>query len=1575
MVIILKNMKTSAILLVILIMFMLITEEIYTQIISGNHFSLYAYSYKSSSDDQHIYPGSRNVELSIYVALNSSSRVRIYGACIILPQGFVISRGFSLCSDANQLNGSTTYLVEPGAIVFFRYHVDVDRSVQPGNYELILVVRYSDGEYLYEQKIEKIIVTVSNYPQPSIEIVNWYWNPEAYPGSENVYLYLILKNSGNSDILQGYGAIELPSHVFTPSKFIININNLYRNMSTSIAIGPLSIYAHANQKPYEVRLILNLTLRTSDGATYSGTQTLVFQVTPSTSPRIHIKIIDYGFVDIKVFQESIRTRFYVTILNQDFAVIRTAIAYFNILSCGFFANNSNQSIYIFQSPINYGSTATLYSDYIITSNTCSVVSINLDLLIFGEIDGAEFWTSQKYSFSLPISLPSLNIRVADVFWEEGYVYPGTKNNNLVIVLENLDVVDVRNIVAKLKLNSMVFYPAEISLSNIAIASGSRSVLVYRSISISKQTSPGFYVAKLELAGIAVTPSGSFFRFNSSYSTLIEVSKYRFESVIEVLDYEWSTGKAYISMINTGLRVNVRISTPFYSIENPVGELHLPPGFVSRNGSNTIISILSGAYSYGQILTFSFQGIDVSVSSPGFYPMIFKINALAVDNSGSEFWIDYETVLKLYVYEPSVNVVLIDSLWINKITTYTTYGASLYISLQSYSLDTITNIVAFLNICNTEVTTISRNCAIISTVSRIINYGDIITLAFEEIDIECENCSYLNLFLTLSVVKSIGSSYYTAKTSYTIRLNLTSTLNQFKVIALNTYYNNNPAPLLPSARNMYININIANIRPYDVTWIKPEILLYPSSLFKINNIDGSCLNGVTRGSVCDLIVNLDVDRNVKPGEYKMILNLTYALYVSNTMILSNEIIETTIVVADYDYYKPHIELSHWYWGIQTPVRVLPGQHNAPLTLVIVNNGRYRVDNVEVKITPLTKNIRTIANKTLCSSTLLPTAYCLATFYIDIDESIEKSTTFNVIIKYVFNEYGAHIVEEIIYTITIDVDMFAGGKGLRLVDSGWINNWPVYPGTENATYVVKLYNSWAYRISSISAMLLLPSGFKSRGNDYVYNYVSGPIQSFQQLELTFTLSISNNLAPGRYWAKLVVEYVVESGLPYMRIKDEFDVYLQVYDEKNTLTLVSVSWLGSVPEPKTYGAILVISIRNNYVPIIKGPVLEIYTPSNILHSDTNTTYAIISATSVSPETIQLFLAAMPRYSFSLNEFLNQFARSYRSIDEYSYGDIFYFYLKLNLLIDTPGNYSAKAYLNFIDHWNNVKKIPVEIPIHILGTARTLEIMALQPLKIENGIANLTIKLVNLGSAPIYNVYIYIVPQTPLLIPSDGVKYIDLLKPDSSTYTSFRLIYNPVALFTGTGVQTIRYSTAVFMITILYRDVSGHSRYFNLSIASVVEPFIEMKIVNARAVAVDRTLTVSGTVINYGLTVARNVEVVVLGGDKVLGTTFLGDIDPATQYAFRIESSVDKQLTSLIIKVSYRDEYNIKHHTNISIPLIYEQKTTTPVALTNRGNEINLQYFVVAIAVALFLILMGILFYKYVKKYVRKLEEKIEV
>ncbi|MEM0026476.1 MAG: hypothetical protein QXT53_00885 [Ignisphaera sp.] len=1543
---------------------------VYTTNAQQTLFLLNSFSYKSSANTKTIYPGSRNAVLTVNVLYNGSSTAYVSAGCIALPPGFSSTRGYSSCSPPQTPNGSTYSILEPGDIVVFEYHIDVDSSVNPGTYPANLTIYYRIGVSMYSETLGGIAINVSPYPQISVGVVDWYWSPDAYPGSQGVYLYITIRNSGNSSIVQANGVAQLPQDSFTPSSIRFQISNLGKNQTATVSLGPVSVYTVASPSTqYPVTLKLNATMSTDDNVVYYAQGTTTFYVTVSQAPQVSIEIVDYGLETPKPVQNAIGARFYMTIVNKDFKNIRSITAYFTIQSGGAFYNNTVSAVTIFQQTLGYGGIATIYSPPIILGGT-SQVTISAKLVIFGDNNGAEFWSTQIYTFYVKPQTPSVNLVITDVYWASGEVYPGTEGATLNIVLQNYDVVNVRGATATLQLPPGL-YPATITASGITIQSGATATLSFSGLSIQTNVVGGDYPAKLTINGIAYDPStNTFYSFSSVYTLTVRIFGKPSINIINLTSSGWVENKAYTTSVGVHAYAYLQVSSPGFSVEGVRVTAYLPNEMIFENGNRSTVLVLgNNVYSYGQSIYVELGPIDVVSDADGLYPVVLRIDFLATSSRGGSFWSSKFYTILLPVYKPILNISLIDYGWENQPTGSEASGAFLYATLQSLSIDAIQSVVVRVELSGARFLS-GRNFSW-ETVNNVIGYGSVYSLSFR--DIEIDNNSNITVRLSIYAVLSNGrNSFYRASIEYRFAVNTIANTSTFRVVALHTSIGNVYAPILPSARGVMMVIDIANTKTYQVAWIKPEAI-FPKEL-KLNDLSGSCLNGVASGGICTISLNVDVAENASPGPRNITLVLVYATRSGQTISVFRERIVLPIAIAPYSYYRPAIEIVSAYWGTQTPIRVLIGQRNTPFTISIINRGYYPIEGVYIYAKPLNNSIAMVKDSDMCSPRLDPGTSCSVTLYADLaNVNAGGFAFFAVSVNYSFAYYGANIHDSNYFRLPLPIDVPASGRGLDIVDVSWNNNWPVYPNTENTTLVITIANRWPYRVSGVDLELDLPRGFYTKYGSIAKAYVAGPVNSLQQFTVSLQISVGN-ISPGRYNAVLIARYVIESGSPNTQVVERYNVSLQVNDLGKSISLVSAQWVGRAPQPPEYGAVLMVSLRNNYNPSMRGVVLCLDLPYGFTSSDTNTSRACVPASNINiVQQIQGASAANPIVQQYIASLIQQTIAPTAQGQGFGYGDIMYFYIKLNIATNKTGTFVANASLDFVDQWNNVRSIPLQISISLLGSAKIVNVFAPTTVTVSKGIAILDIGILNTGSAPLYNVYVYLVPYASMLIPQQAVKYIDLLPPSKIVNVSYELVYNPVSVALGGGTQTyLRYMSVPFSISILYRDVYGNTQFFNTSIAVLIQPFIDMALLDAKATLSGNTLAVSGTVANYGIASARSVVVRAVYDDSY-GETLVGDVDPASQSAFRIEMEAKSSTKrNVLIEIIYRDDYGRINVDNYTIPLLI-QATETVATTPQQATPIYNHYIVIAI-VAAFLVAIGYLLYRYMKVHAKAIEKAIE-
>ncbi len=1531
-------------------------------------FTLVSYHYTSSSGDPTIYPGSKNVELVVTTKYTGSQNAYSVTGCIVLPQGFNIVRGYSECSPARDANDTVYEVVEQGDIVIFKFYFNVLENTSPGTYYFTLNITYriqtTNTTITASETITEIKVKVSPYPEVILEPVDYYWSPDAYPGSQGVTLNIVLENKGNITITSGNLKITLPENlVEKPRTTRVNIGVVNPKDRATITVNNVDILVNATpNKKYPIEIEGNITARTNDGVTYTTTIKTTVNVEVDKAPKIILETLDYGLTTTLESNNTRSTRIYLLMQSKDTKTINSITAIFQIISNNtFFENKTSKSIAVLRGPYNYGDYITINSNPIILNNTENI-TFKLTLIIFGSSNGAEFWSTQEYYYTIKLQPRKLDVDVVDVYWDNHRGYPGSTNKNLHVVIANNDVVSLTRARATLLL-PQGFSPSKLTVEDVTINPGSYTDITFTGIDIDPSIKPGNYPAKLVIEGYVHEENNAYHKVRLEYTITIPVEEYM-KPILEVVDYGWVNGRAYTTSTNIKAYIEFMVSEPV-TIEQVVATIRLPSQLVFIDDEREKNVTLTGTYSYGQTFRIETPSISVVTNEPGYYPIVYTLKML-VRIHGSNTWIRLQYTVPLRILKPKLNVTIIDASWTSG-GGRETYSGTIHLAIQSYSIDQLETIVVIVKPLTSNVKFWANKQVYVSTVRGPIGYGNVFSVNVNGVDVKTNRDS-IPIAVIVHAIARIGEEYYKSSTVIEKNITLQPRSNQLVISSINTLYQGSYSPLLPSSDGVIVRITLLNKRPEPITSIKPEISL-PKG-FHIKGIDGSCLNGVAAGSTCTLNIHLRLDNNLKPGPYNMNLTLKYVVRHGSSTILYTQSMNTTLLVNDIESYLPKPKPIEWFWGTQTPTTVFIGNRNAVLTILVYNPGRYSADGIIASLKPINKTVGLVKDKAYCG-TLAPGTSCRITFNLDLANiTVPGKLLFNVYISYMFRSYGVHYIDNTSYTIMLRVEEYAGGQGLEVIGYGWSNDWPVYPNTENATYNIVIANRWPYPVSGIRAKLILPQGFKTVTGS-TEAYIAGPIQPLNIVTLSFKVTIGN-VSTGIHVGKLLLDYVLEVGGARLRKYEEHNISFIVNNLYNSITILDPSWATGAPEPGTHGAILVVRVRNNLIPSMNGPVLRIKLPEGIYCSINNESTATLSpVTSTNIEELVKIIQASPSELANLlkNMPLQPTISGQGGGQSLSEGSIVEFAVPLNILVDRKGVYFANATLDFIDHWGNIRRIEFKIPIRILGTAKVVKVWSPRTLRIVNGTGNLTITLTNNGTSPVYNVYVYLIPKSPITLPVDNVKYIDVLHPGKPVSIVFRVRYNPTAIMYGAGGTALQYSSLPVVLTIMYRDVVGRQYVYNTSTTVLIEPFIDIRFSeDVKAELRGTTLVVSGTIVNYGLATARSVEVRAIVGEKT-SKTFIGDIDPASQSAFRVELTVPSSTTSVRVEAVYRDEYNMIHMVSKTLPVtVLELNTTTTVV---ERSWITPTHITVIVLVAVFLGVIAMLLYRYLKKHTRRLEE----
>ncbi|MEM1539225.1 MAG: hypothetical protein QXW82_07195 [Candidatus Bathyarchaeia archaeon] len=770
-------------------------------------------------------------------------------------------------------------------------------------------------------------------------------------------------------------------------------------------------------------------------------------------------------------------------------------------------------------------------------------------------------------------------------------------------------------------------------------------------------------------------------------------------------------------------------------------------------------------------------------------------------------------------------------------------------------------------------------------------------------------------------------------------------------AVNVLYRGSPSPLLPSAKNVVIRIYLANKLAEAVNSMVLDVSL-PAGIYS-RAIAGTYIEGMAPGGSCYVDVTVDVSPSAHIGRSYGQLDIMYTKTVSgtSTSIILSQLVDFPLTVESVHSYMPQVSLLEAYWGSPEPAPVYTPSRYVPLTAIFVNEGRYSVQ--EVVVTAFSSDLRPIKDSELFAATLASGDSCTGVLYFDVNTS-KSSVDVSFIVSYKFTDFGVHIAHSSSFTATLPVESYPAFESfLSLVAYGWQNNYNVFPMTENAVFQVTLANRAPYPISGVKLTLKLPEGMVSKGKNESTAYFDGPLQSLDTFTVGFTVSVGD-VSPGSYNATLAADFIILSGGPGVRQTENFTLTMDVNNDSHSVELVDSRWYEGSVGPNTYGVHLMVLVRNVYVDVLKGAVLELELPEGIRNAADNS--SIVRA---APLSMQL---PQPLQAQSLPEILGSVlsAQQAAPVQAYSRGDILTFTATLNIFDVKPGNYAAEGKISYVDAWGGKRQTPITVSMPILGRVEYIEILVNGSLSVRSRYVNTSLTVINHGTSPIYDAYVIVTPHqgTPILIASPAVSYVERIPPEGSYSVPVLLAYNPLGFYSQAGgVATVTYGPVPFMISVIYRDASGYTRTSNNSITIIVEPFIDLVLRDVRAVGTNVSSTVTGIIVNHGSSTAYRVEAELRIGNR-RQSAFIGDVDPGSEVAFRVD--LDTYNSSAILTINY---YNVFDELE-SRELPVNVKMEVPPPPEVKEQPLPIERWIIIAGVIVFLTVAALLIYRMFKK-----------
>lgn len=1514
----------------------------------SNIFSLENVSFRSSAGTD-VYPGSQNARLVVGVKFLGSNAARSIQGCLDLPGGFTTT---FRCVRARDSNGSYITRAEYGDVVYFIYTVDVARSVTPGTHLAKLnVSAWVDNSFTWE--LIDVELIVSPYPELRLELVDSYWSPEAYPGTSSTSLVVILRTTALA-IDSAEIKLNLPQG-FYPHVVRTSISGIGKYSSFTIVASGIDISPSLAPGTYQVLANVDAVAITDDGVRYNTTVTLTVPVSVGSPPPLLLEVVSYGWVGIRVPPGSLNSDYRVVLRLTDTATINSLVAKLTLPSCARFSNGSRSYTTFLNRPVNYGEIFELTFSGI-SAECYTTETALLTLEIFASRDGSEFWVTQSYNLLLVVQNPSITLRIASAYWSPEQAFPGSSSLTLTVVLENYDYVSVFDGIATLASN--IIKPGRVHISNIAINPLSRTTLTFRDLSIDPTIRPGTYTFKLVLNAL-VNSGNTVYEIFTEFSFQLEVGTPPTPR-IEVVSYGWVDGKAFSTSINNALRVILRNSDPSVIVRSLKAVIDPPKCFRVTNLGNVSLSNLG--VSYGGTVTVEFNGIDISCVA-GIYLANLTVEVLG-EMSSSTFWQSMIYRLPLVVDEPVLNMEIVDSGWVSGIAYSNSSRLTPYIVLLTFTRDYVRNAILHVRLVNAVFAEGGKEATI--ALGGPIQYGSTATARLPAVNLEGVSDFVVAEVDVLAVVQ-YGQTIYNASSRFEVKFPVVSERN-LAVSEAHIEFNGLPSPLLPAARGVTLSVTITNVNPEPLKVINLNVST-PRGLI-VRGVSGDCLRAaLPGGGSCVLDAVLDVSNDVFPSTYTIELVVSYGKEVSGAMLYGTEKLFIPVVVEPLEPYIPTLEVISTYWGTQQPVPVYPNSRYVPLTVLLQNIGRYEALGVTLRVRAT--GLSPIVDTAVCAARLSPGSSCLATLYFNIPPTTSGFVELEVLVRYYITSFGTYVEVERNTTTKIYIEMFPGaGSYLKPVSWGWLNNYNIFPRTENATFTVTVANRLPYPVAGIIAELYLPKGFRGNEGEIASTYFDGPLRSYSSTQLSFRVSVGD-VTPGTYNATLRLDYVAQTGGPGVRIIEEHQLNIIVIDDANAVEVVSSSWVEGSAEPGSYGALLYLIIRDKYVDSMSGVYLELTLPDGFLSSLDNTT--IVKLPPISPQVIQRLAApggAQIGVLTSLFQQMSSQAATYRR------GDLVEFVVPLNLLINKTGYYYANATLHYIDQWGTPRTCHFRVPIAVLGGVKYILVEVNGgTVRVASRFTSVTLRLKNFGSGPAHNIYVTIFPysQLPVLIATPAVHYIEKLDPGREVTINLTVAYNPMGIYV-TGAQTVvSYGTVPLIVGIVYRDTSGRIKSFNTSLAVIVEPFIDLVLHDSKASLSAGTLRISGTLVNYGSATAYRVSARVCPTSGQCSESFVGDVEPGAQRAFTLSVTLQESISKVKLTLAYYNAYNELQQLEYEIPVyIAPQQTQTTIS---QQPQYSLESWTVVAAVVVFLALAGYAIYRAVISYQRKLRQLSEV
>ena len=1377
-----------------------------------------------------------------------------------------------------------------------------------------------------------------------VSVTNSAGYKKIYPGSRGATVSVYLLYTGDTEISSVSGCLYAVPQIITPRTSCSPARDMNNTVASIVRPGDMIYFTYIidvsrDAAPSTYGVGLNISYRIpSSGQVMYYLAGFSIEISPYPAPGIYV--VDSYLSPIS-YPGTSNTNIYVVIENDGDSdlVSGDAVIYY---PSGFVYQSDRISI----ASLSRGSRET-----VIIQGVGLSPSLSPGPYVFRMRINASMSTTDGVNYYLIIDLyptvyvsqsPSLNIELVRSEWVSAKISIDTIGASYRIVFRNKDLATINSIVARLELPRCMYSSNGSNVAyvdlNRAVSQGEVFEIDFNQITISRDcVFNEYYFANLTLE-IYASLKGSEFYTTATYILPMIIPNASID--LKISSVYWGINPVYPGSINNRLVIEL-LNRDYMDLRDVVATLRSDILYPEENYQ--AINTLSSGSSAQLVFTESVK----PYVSPGVHRATLSL-IFTVYSGSTSFLSSKSYTIDLRIYEPQkplIEILGVD--WVYEEAYTHSIGNQLEILLRNHD---VVNIRSLQITLRTPENISIRGLREYTIDGGSLSAGSFNRYTFDRIDIDVDKPGMYLFNITFSGYAGDSGSEFWFSISYNTYLEIRDPANRIEIIDYGW-----------DQVTAYENTTRASVYVLVRSFLKQSIYTIVAELELLNALSSQGSSVIT--STYTTTINYgDVARIVFRGieiSGQRILRAVLRLHavvgtqdLRYNISLSREIDLETIR-------ESVLEISYIYSMYQgTSAPILPSARGVTLRIGFVNTKPETVSSISFSVS-MPQQIISRGVEGTCLSGSPAGGTCYLDLYLDIDDSARPGIyVINVstrIYKIVSNSL---LSTDQVFSIPIEIEdpsRYVGEPVIAAIYWGTTSPQPVFANSRYVPMTIRITNIGRYPITGLSVNVSSEDLYPIKSSDVC----PGTLASGGVCSITLYFDI--NTTRDKIVAHILMRYMLSQYGAYLEFNRSEERILSIErlnsteNLSGTIQFITSYWLSGSAEPLSMGNQLVILFRNNFEDQIRGAYLVLYLPEGMKYSNDNSSIARVVP-----------LASLPYINpqIPLPQQLQEIYRSAQTPSQViQRGDFIVFLVPINIFNVSLGIYKARAVLFYTDALGVLKNFEAEISIPVLGSSKYINIFFSGPTIINQSYVDTKMYVENIGSSPIYNVYIAIYPYAgaPLIIASPSVIYLDKIDPSELKELSIRIAYNPYA-----GYQTeIRYGTTPLMISVIYRDPAGSQRVFNTSYAFVVEPFIRIVARELSAVFTpSEGLKISGTLINMGSATAQRVEVVACV-DSTCKSSFIGDVDPASQTAFRIDvplPRVESDKCTLIIR--YYNSYNTLETMNLSINITKIPATQTTTPARELFAELDTYKIIVSVAVISAVIAVLYLLYRYVSR-----------